>query len=397
MAFEGGDDPIVWRLFRELRARRLPLGLDDYSALRRAMREGFGLNSRTALRDLCVALWAKSRQEAEIVVARFDALGLPDWTPAEVAPDPISEPSTTPTTPEQPAKPSVGTSPIAPARVLDPAVVREVRRAGGLPPLGAEGVQWSDRSFVFAPQFPINYREAAQTWRRLRRPVRIGPPIELDVDQTLHQRANRGVVSAPVLVPRRRNVARLLVLVDRQGSMTPFHDFVDEVCLAVVRAASLQHVAVHYFKNLPSSGADVRVLDRLTGQISPTLDRVLGEIKPIELGSVSRRSDLQDTVPLESVLDDMGAGAGVAIVSDAGAARRAYQPRRLLDTVAFLKALRLRASTVVWLNPIDRDDWRSTTAGQIARHSPMFSLTRSDLHAAVDVLRGRPAHLERPL
>src|SRR5262249_35838942 len=155
-----------------------------------------------ALRDLCVTLWAKSRQEAEIVVARFEALGLPDWTPADVAP-PTPEPGPTPTPiPDPIVPPPVTPPPVRPVREFEPAVVREVRPTGGLPATGAEGVKWSERAFIFAPQFPISYREAAQTWRRLRRPVRTGPPVELDVDRTLFQRANRGVASAPVLVPR---------------------------------------------------------------------------------------------------------------------------------------------------------------------------------------------------
>ena len=272
-----------------------------------------------------------------------------------------------------------------------------LRAIGRLPPVTPAGVQWSDRPFVFAPQYPVRYREAAQTWRRLRRPVRIGPAIELDVDATLQLRSRRGIVSAPVLVPRRRNIARLLLLVDRTGSMTPFHAFVDEMVRAIVVAANLQRVVVRYFKNLPGGGADPALLSRLRGQLSPALDEILGDIQPIGLGRVCARPDLVDVASLDEIVAEMGPGTGAAIVSDAGAARGSYQPRRLLDTVAFLKTLRARTHRVVWLNPLDRADWDGTTAAEIARHTPMFSITRPDLHAAVDVLRGRPVRLERPL
>jgi hypothetical protein len=72
-------------------------------------------------------------------------------------------------------------------------------------------------------------------------------------------------------------------------------------------------------------------------------------------------------------------------------------------TVAFLKALRIYTSTVIWLNPLppkeDKpcDYLAHTTAAQIARHVPMFPLNRWGLHQAVNVLRGQVYSVESPL
>ena len=62
-------------------------------------------------------------------------------------------------------------------------------------------------------------------------------------------------------------MARLLLLVDRQGSMDPFHQFCDEVCIAIQQAGRLEETALYYFHNVPAEGADDQVLEALlTGQ-----------------------------------------------------------------------------------------------------------------------------------
>src|SRR5262249_2971425 len=134
---------------------------------------------------------------------------------------------------------------------------------------------------VFLPQYPVNYRAVAQAWRRLRWPVREGPATELDVEATVRRRSSLGVVSPPVLRPRRRNRAKLLLLIDRLGSMAPFPSYVDEVSQAICQAGQLREVAVYYFHNSPLEGAEHSVLDPLRDQLFPSLDLVLPEVPPL--------------------------------------------------------------------------------------------------------------------
>ncbi len=389
---EDREAGFVWQLFQQLRRRRMPLGVDDYDALRQCLLAGFGLSSREALRDLCCTLWAKSRREADLVGTLFDRLKLPEWSTREVEPAMLQVPRL----PDAPAPVTSGHEGDS-SQPVERVTVPEAREVRGLPPLTVSGMRWSDRPFVFVPQYPVSFREAAQTWRRLRRPVRFGPPTELDVESTVISRARRGVASPPVLVPPRRNVARLLLLVDRQGSMAPFHGFTDEICAAIEKAGGLEHVAVQYFKNLPSGGADPEPLNRMSGRLFPTLDHVLPIIQPIGLGEVYRDRGLRKIQPLGDLLAEFGTTGAVALISDAGAARRRYRPLRLLNTVAFLKALRGRLQRFVWLNPVPSEDWQGSTAAQIARHAPMFCMTRRGMHDAVNVLRGHPHRLESPL
>lgn len=380
--------PFLWQLFQRLRRRGFAIGPAEYEALRDALRAGFGWTSRQALLDLCNSLWAKSRREQETLSALFEQLAPDpdDWEYSLEAADdlPVSaEPSSTSEQPDLTAKAPEETVP-------------KTQSQGGLPPISLADVQVSERPFVFVPQFPLTYREVAQTWRRLRRPVRTGAPTELDIEGTIARRSQLGVATTVVLQPRRRNMARLLLLVDRQGSMDPFHQFCDEVCTAIQQAGRLEETAIYYFHNVPAEGADDRILTSLTGQLFPSLDPILPQIQPLTEGYVYTDSTLLSPEFLPDVLQ-AHAGAAVVLISDAGAARSRYRVSRLLDTIAFIKALRTQTFHYVWLNPLPRRYWLNSTATQIARHLPMFTLDREGIQRAVDVLRGQQLIIEKPL
>lgn len=384
-------DFFLWRLFQQLRRRQFLLGLDDYQALRTALRAGFGWSSQQALCDLCCSLWAKSPQEQETLVALFEQL-VPRTLVLLEALDPTTDPKTTATGTTLPQDKS-GLPDEQTA-----ALATEVRPFKGLPPVPIPA-QLSNRPLIFAPQFPLSYREVVQAWRRLRQPVREGAATELDIVATVARRSRVGVVTPPVLVPRRRNTARLLLLVDRQGSMAPFHRFSDEVCTAIMQAGRLKQAARYFFHDVPAEGADERVLEQLSGQMFPALDMILPEIEPLRTGYLygTNDPDLLVPLPLDEVLKTSATGAAVVILSDAGAARSRYDLLRLLDTVAFLKALRSFTRRVVWLNPLPMPAWKRSTAAQIARHVPMFPLDRAGMYQAVNVLRGQPYPIEKPV
>jgi uncharacterized protein with von Willebrand factor type A (vWA) domain len=179
--------------------------------------------------------------------------------------------------------------------------------------------------------------------------------------------------------------------------MNPFHAFIEEICDAIQQAGRLNEVALYYFHNVPVEGSDETVLVSLDKQIFPALDAVLSLIKPLVEGYLYEDPDLLSPRPLKAVLGEYTNGAAVVLLSDAGASRRTYNGLRLLDTIAFLKALRLYTGQYVWLNPLPRRYWGGTTAAQIARHLPMFPLERDGIHHAVNVLRGQPYVVEQPL
>ena len=138
-------------------------------------------------------------------------------------------------------------------------------------------------------------------------------------------------------------------------------------------------------------------MDELPNQLFPTLDPVLSEIAPLTEGVLYDDCELTSTVAVEEVLRLHADGTAVVILSDAGAARGHYDLLRLLDTVSFLRALRAHTKNYVWLNPLPRSHWKNSTAAQIARYVPMLPLDRIGMYKAVNVLRGQPYLIERPI
>lgn len=389
--------PWVPELLGQLRRRGLPLGVDDALALRQALAAGFGWSSTSALLRLCVALWAKSTAEQTQIRAAFARLDLPEWT---VDPVPETAPATvTPTVPDPadpPAPLADASDPTLRRSPESPAPPRLTPQPPG-PSLPALRTGRYDRSLVLSPHYPVTARQVAQVWRGLRRPTRYGPAVELDVPATLDRFARTGLPTPPVLIPRRRNSTRLLLLVDRQGSMTPFHDYVDHVRRSIADAGRLDSLLVGYFHNTAGRSPDQHLLTELPDPFAPAIDPVLRLVPPLPDGRVYDDPDLTRPRQLTELLDTAGRNADAVVVGDAGAARGGFNSGRLLDTVAFVRALLTTVRNVAWLNPVPPAGWPRTTAEQVARHVPMFPLTRDGLYRAVDVLRGRPATLERAL
>lgn len=105
--------------------------------------------------------------------------------------------------------------------------------------------------FHLTPRFPLGRREMAGAWRHLRRLQRSGHPEELDVEGTIHQVCQSGFFVQPVLQPRRRNQAKLLLLIDQRGSMSPFRPLVKLLLESILRGGMLGRVAVYYFHDCP--------------------------------------------------------------------------------------------------------------------------------------------------
>lgn len=387
MTGTGAMPPFLHAVVSQLRRRGLPIGVDDCDALRQALTAGFGLASDMDLRNLCVALWAKSPEEAEMIHAVFARVDPPDWvTAAEPGDGALATQASEPTATGFPGNSDrdIELTPL-------PDMVGSYT-PGGLPPWPPLPL---DPSLVLLPHYPVTDREVAQVWRRLRRPYRHGPRTELDTAATIDEYCRSGVVTPPVLVPRRRNTASLLMLLDRQGSMTPYHDFVDYILTAIGRAGRLDMLKVAYFHNIAGRSGSYDLLARLPNPVSSMLDSIVTLVPPLPHGRVYDDADLTVPMDLAELCDDLSGATGVVVISDAGAARGATNTTRVLDTIAMLKTAAVAATA--WLNPLPEHRWRRSTAAQIARHIPMFTLTREGMHHAVDVLRGQPFSVERPL
>lgn len=386
----------VTLLFHHLRRHAdLPLGVDEYRLALHGLLHGHGRSTPAdpdALQRLCRLAWSSSREEQALLDLYFQRLVTqPQWPQQAELPEPQPTPQTPspeetadgekPQPPErdipqpqplqaerpQPARPLPQADPDAePAWIIDAAPLLEVEGGGHVGLRLLQGLEY----------LPVTRRQMKQGWRFLRRRVREGPPVELDVEATVQRISQDGFFLTPVLRPRRVNKAALLLLLDRDGSMAPFHPLGRRLAETAVEAGRLGRADTYYFHDCP-----------------PPQDRRRPATpqNPYREHKLYRQPHLRQARPLSEILDEFDNWrAGVLIFSDAGAARGGWDEARIENTAVFLYQLRaLGIEHVAWLNPMPALRWAHTSAEAIAARVPMFSLESNGLYRAIDVLRGR--------
>jgi uncharacterized protein len=208
--------------------------------------------------------------------------------------------------------------------------------------------------------FPLSKRSMIYGWRSLKRMVADGSPTLLDEAATVAAYVNQGgIYTGPVYRRRSRNAARLVLLVDQNGSMVPFHRFTRDLVETAQSESPLEpeNVRVVYFQNVPGE----YVYD----------DRYLTE--PIELAEV---------------LADCDADTSVLVVSDGGAARGYRRQERIQATTRRLRQIKRRSQLLAWLNPFSEARWQGSSAEILRYLVPMFAMDRIGFGDAIDVLRG---------
>ncbi len=387
------NDLPLRELFDKLRQAGFVLGIDEYELLLEALMKGFGIEDEAALKRLCKTLWVKSVEDEKIFNSYFEKVmsqplenplvTVEKPTPAKPA-IPTTQPQvkqgkTTPTLPRNdervspdklpPPEPRRDEPPQPPTQPSSEAEKSEPDESEFMLPEVAvemdDEVQLlktitSEQFFLSSDYLPLTKREMKQTWRYLRLPIREGPLVELDVTATIEKIIRDGFFLEPVLVPRRRNLVELVLLLDIDGSMVAFHPLGDRLKDTATRGGKLGASRVYYFHNCP-------------------VDYVYG--KP----------GYSEAVRVEDMLSGLSANrACMLIFSDAGAARGGYSEDRLQLTERFLRQCQQHLRYLVWVNPVPRERWARSTAGEIAKLIPMLECDRLGLQNAVKVLRGNP-------
>lgn len=219
--------------------------------------------------------------------------------------------------------------------------------------------------FLFSTDYlPVTQRQMKQMWRHLRRLTKEGIATELDIEATVNQIGRYGMMLEPVLSPARVNRTELLLLIDQDGSMVPFHSLSVRLGHTASRGGQLGAAGIYYFHNCP-------------------------------VGYLYHDPLHQKAEPIDNVFARLRQNRVVALIfSDAGAARGGLNSERIEFTEAFLKQLKQHVRYVAWLNPIPKKRWLGTTAGEIAGSVPMFEATREGLDSAINALRGRHSSLQ---
>ncbi len=110
--------------------------------------------------------------------------------------------------------------------------------------------------------FPVTKRQMKQSWCYLRRLVREGVPTELDVEATVAKTVRQGILLEPVLIPPRVNRTNLFLLIDREGSMVPFHGLSRQLLDTAIRGGRLRQTRVFYFHDYVDESSGETMITR---------------------------------------------------------------------------------------------------------------------------------------
>jgi uncharacterized protein len=372
-------------IFNSLRQRHgLPLGVEEYLVVVRSLEAGFGVSDRQELEQLCCMLWAKSEEENRLIRRLFGEMwkqieSLPvnsDFSTQENSPTSLNEtPSSTDTSSlisDLPTPDNYESSPIATPTTEEPSFDEPLPDLEISPIITPEPVQAVQavrssrgdremkrpRYMLRTEYFPVTKRQMKQCWRYLRRPVRQGVPTELDMEATVAKIGREGILLQPVMMPPRTNRTDLVLLIDQEGSMVPFHDLSRQLVETAERGGRLRTTNVFYFHDYPDE-------------------------------YLYRHPAMLDAKAVSEILEEIGERAAVLIVSDAGAARGNFDQERVDNTKVWIEELQQSVRYFAWLNPMPSECWGQTTAGEIARFVPMFEMSSQGMNAAISVLRGR--------
>lgn len=208
----------------------------------------------------------------------------------------------------------------------------------------------------------LDVRRMDVALRMLRVLGREGAPEELDLDATIEKTARNAGDLEVVVRPRRRNRARLTLLMDVGGSMDPFAHLVEQLFTAASRAGRFARFRPLYFHNCVYE-------------------------------AVYEDAAFRRPVPLPDLLGSSDRDELLVIVGDA-----AMHPAELLQPggtiyfydhnerpgIEWMKDLADHFPRRAWLNPEPPAYWEGTATTQILRRIyPMFPLTLDGLEKAI--------------
>ena len=366
-------ETLLLPLFNRLRQKDIPVGISEYLlAIKMIQCRGAWQDIERLKRLLCL-LWVKSLEDQYIFNQLFEELVRPELEKqlleADKSPLPkIDEDSTSP--PQKTENLDINSNPISqvsskvqkenkpqPNQPTNSIPIRDFSRKSlsEITPIKLRFRQ----SYNLIPRLPITRREMTSIWRNLRLLKREGAPENLDVQGTINLFCKMGFFSGVVLQPSRKNQVKLVLLIDCEGSMSPFKLLIDTLQESIEKVGLLNQKNIFYFHNVPR-------------------------------GYLFTKPNLTKPLPIEEILSREVGNNSVVIVSDGGAARRTYDSERFHQTKEFIRQLSDKTYLYGWLNPVPEFQWRMTTAEDIATFIPMYSLNPQGLNDLVKILLGYP-------
>jgi uncharacterized protein len=210
----------------------------------------------------------------------------------------------------------------------------------------------------FQNYWQLSRRYMVYSWRYLRFPVADGAEDVLDISATVEQVAKQGFFLKPVYQRRESNHAHLLLLIDQEGSMAPFHRFTRDLVETAKDEGGIERVDVGYFHNIPAD-------------------------------SVYQDSHLTEPVVLEDLLASCDSETRVLIVSDGGAARGYRRMERVRAITDVIFDIKQHTSLIAWLNPMPKERWSNSSAQILSYIVPMYQMNQEGFSQAINTVQGQ--------
>jgi len=347
---------LITQLFLRLRRRGFKLGLDELQLALQAVEAGFAIDDKSLL-EMVEILWCHTRSHQGQIRLTWEELKKSQQEQLRQLEKDLetSEPETRFQEPERNRQ---GSTDIIESlqTLIDSPPKSDV---ASLPVQAPFEPMEREDMLDLQSYFPVSRRSMVYGWRALRRWVTDGAKDLLDVPATVQMVTDQGYYLEPVYQRRRRNAARLIIFIDQNGSMMPFHRFTRDLVETASAESFLlpENVQVFYFHNIPVEG-------------------------------VYRDVYLTDPIPLLEALVGCDSDTSVLIVSDAGAARGYRRQERIQETTRFLRRLRQRTTLIAWLNPMSQRRWMGSSAEILAYLVPMYAMDRLGFGDAIAALRG---------
>lgn len=342
---------LITQLFRRVR-QSFKLGMREYLAALDVLQGDFDLSDREDLKLMLQLLWCHSQPQQRFFEQIWhEVVQQVDSSPSQPRSEkpahrPLSDPLPSVPSREEPLPADTSQPPLSQTE-LEPLVLQPP-----LPPAEIEDLP------ELQTYWPILRRSMAYAWRYLRRPRPDGPLNVLDIEATVDQVAKTGFFLSPVYHRREINHASLLLLIDQDGSMTPFHRFSRDLA-ETAQGGGLTRVDAYYFHNVPTT-------------------------------YVYRDARLTEPVALQEIWPLCDGDTSVLIFSDAGAARGGQHIERVRSTTEFLVPLQQRTRLIGWLNPMPVDRWNGTSAELIAYLVAMEQMDQDGFSNLIEIIRGQP-------
>ena len=241
---------LITRAFISLRQRGFKLGVGELLAAQQALEGGFGETSE-ALAETLKILWCHSPSQQ----SQFE----PMWQTLKVS----STIKSLEKTSTKESKPEINQQQVEKQQEISSPLpqenITEIKSESKVESLPAQAPPFTpvenEDNGTLHEYYPISRRSMVYNWRYLRRLVPDGILDVLDIKSTIEQATHQGFYLSPVYRRRESNHAHLLLMLDQNGSMDPFHRFSRDLVETAVYESSLQpeKVNVFYFHNVPGA------------------------------------------------------------------------------------------------------------------------------------------------